>query len=217
LDEAGAGVVIDIADQGPGIRPEHLNRIFEPFFTARSGGTGLGLAVSHSIVTRHGGNIKVRSELGRGTTFTVELPASDDLPTVDQGVAASRLRFEGRALVMDDEATVLQVGRLLLARLGFSVEAAQHGEDAVRLAVRAAEEKQPFRVAVLDLTIVGGLGAAEIAQDLRRLSPTTRLVLSTGYAHDGAGPDWDALLQKPYTLADLSAAIEQALRSTTIR
>ena len=209
--ENGPRVVIEIVDEGTGIHPEHLTRIFEPFFTARSGGTGLGLAVCHSIVTRHGGWIQVTSEIGKGTQFTVEFPGCDCPPQVDGKASSTVSRFEGRALVMDDEQAVRHVAKLLLERLGFEVETAEHGESAIEVAKRAAADRRAFRVALLDLTVVGGLGAAEIAQDLRRVSPDMRLVLSTGYAHAGAGRDWDATLHKPYTLRDLSLALERAL------
>jgi signal transduction histidine kinase len=207
----GAWVVIDVIDTGSGIAPEHLPRIFEPFFTARPGGTGLGLAVSHSIVQRHAGRLTVKSELERGTTFTVELPASERPRSTELPTSSPPSKLSGRALVMDDEDTVRRVLTMLLKQIGFEVQMAAHGEAALELAARAAAEHRPFQLALLDLTIVGGRGAAEIANELRRSSPGIRLVLSTGYAHQGAGDTWDAVLHKPYTIADLSAVVERAL------
>jgi signal transduction histidine kinase len=210
--ERGARVVIEVSDTGAGIPAEHLPRLFEPFFTARPGGTGLGLAVCHSIVQRHGGRLHVHSELGRGTTFTVELPGSDRTPQTSASVVARDARFTGRALVMDDEAAVRRIAAALLERLGFEVETAAHGAGALELAARRADEGRPFRVALLDLTVVGGLGAADVAAALRRASPGIRLMLTTGYIHEGAGEGWDAELPKPYTLDSMVAGLDSALR-----
>jgi CheY-like chemotaxis protein len=212
--EDGPRVLVEVIDSGTGIAPEHLQRIFEPFFTARVGGTGLGLTVSHSIIQRHGGSLGVKSEVGRGTTFTVELPGSDRvLPT--EGTAERRMaRFSGRALVMDDDDAVRRVAELLLVQLGFEVEAVADGAAALTAARRANGENRPFRIAVLDLTIVGGLGAAEIAGDLRSACPGIRIVISTGYARDGDGGEWDARLQKPFGVQDLSIAVESALETS---
>jgi signal transduction histidine kinase/CheY-like chemotaxis protein len=209
----GARVLIEVIDTGRGIAPEHLPRIFDPFFTARSGGTGLGLAVSHSIVHRHGGHIRVRSELGHGTTVTVDLPTIDGAPAVERSAPSSLPHFSGRVLVMDDENAVRRVTHALLTRLGFLVDTAADGAAALEAARRATAECNPFRLAVLDLTVVGGLGAAEISEELRGASPGIRLVLATGYARDDARAGWDAVVQKPYTIAELARALEQALGS----
>jgi signal transduction histidine kinase/CheY-like chemotaxis protein len=213
----GARVVIDVVDTGDGIAPEHLPRIFEPFFTRRRGGTGLGLAVSHSIVSRHGGRLTVSSELGRGTTFTVELPASEIAPGEAPDGGRPATQFSGRALVMDDEDIVRLVAEALLERLGFEVTTARHGAHALEVARRAVAEGRPFRVALLDLTIVGGLGGAEIADDLRLVSPGIRLIVSSGYAADEGGDRWDARLHKPYRIDDLAAALGEALADPNAR
>lgn len=130
--------------------------------------------------------------------------------TFGEAVGATR-RFSGRALVLEDEDTVRRLTERLLAQLGFEVQTAPHGAEALELARRAATEGRPFRVALLDLTIAGGLGAMDIADDLRRVSPGVRLILSSGYGPEGGGKDWDARLQKPYTFDELSAAVDQAL------
>jgi signal transduction histidine kinase/CheY-like chemotaxis protein len=209
----GHRVLVEVIDRGCGIGPEDLPHIFEPFYTTRAGGTGLGLAVSHSIVKRHDGQLSVVSELGRGSTFTVELRGSDRPLAAPASAGSTVGRFSGRALVMDDEETVRTVATLLLSRLGFDVEVARHGAQALELARRAADTERPFRLALLDLTVVGGLGGAEIADDLRRECPGIRLIVSSGYAADG-GDGWDARLPKPYSLEDLAAAVTRALEVT---
>jgi signal transduction histidine kinase len=206
-------VRIEVIDEGVGIAPDHLPRIFEPFYTAREGGTGLGLSVSHSIVARHGGTLTVDSAPGRGTTFTVELPAGTLVAAAPSAPGQAPVQLEGRALLMDDEVAVRRVARTMLERLGLQVEEAEHGARALDLAVRAQAEGRPFRVAILDLTVTGGQGAAEIVDDLRRTAPGIRVVLSTGYAGaDEGGKErrWDATLDKPYSLQEMRGAIERA-------
>jgi signal transduction histidine kinase/ActR/RegA family two-component response regulator len=209
-----AHVRIEVTDRGVGIAPDHVPRIFEPFYTVREGGTGLGLSVSHSIVARHGGSLTVDSAPGRGTTFTVDLPAGIAPAVPSAAPGQSRLALEGRALLMDDDLGVRRIASLMLDRLGVEVEEAEHGARALELAARALSEGRPFRVAILDLTVIGGLGAADIVDDLRRVSPGIRVVLSTGYALTDAEAKkhaWDATLDKPYTLQHMRAAIERAL------
>lgn len=213
LGPAGACVLIEVADTGSGIAPEHLPQIFDPFFSARPGGTGLGLTVSYSIIRRHGGQLRVSSELGRGTTFDIELPASECAIRAQKPAPVPIKTFSGRALLMDDDAAVRRTASVLLHSLGFEVDSVEHGAEALDHAARAAAAGKPFGVAVLDLTIVGGLGASDIAEDLRHASPDVGLVLSSGYGSAEPSQGWDALLQKPYTLQELSSAIDQALQA----
>jgi signal transduction histidine kinase/ActR/RegA family two-component response regulator len=218
-DSGGEWIVVEIVDAGHGIEPQDLPRLFEPFFTVRPGGTGLGLAMSQSIVRRHGGRLSVRSTPGEGSTFTVELPAGHREVAGAAHAEARGPRFSGRALVLDDDDAVRSIAERLLGRLGFEVQGARDGLEALALARHAAAEFHPFRVAVLDLTIAGGLGGADIADDLRRESPGIRLVASSGYAPEDEGEDeaerWDAVLPKPYQSGDIAEAIERALRSAT--
>jgi CheY-like chemotaxis protein/anti-sigma regulatory factor (Ser/Thr protein kinase) len=205
---------IEVADEGKGIAPEHLGRIFEPFYTAREGGTGLGLSVSRSIVVRHGGTLSVRSEPGRGTTFTVSLPAGNHVAVPAPPPAAGPRVFDGRVLVMDDEAAVRRVATLMLRTMGFDVGQAEHGAAALEMAAAAQAERRPFRLAILDLTVVGGLGAADIVEDLRRVSPGIRVILSTGYARgDDAERElaWDGTLTKPYAIEAMEEAVALGL------
>ncbi len=213
---AGSWVRLEVEDHGHGIPPEQLGRIFEPFVTMRPHGTGLGLAVTQSIVHRHGGALTVRSEVGRGTTFTVDLPAGTATASLAPPAADRLTPLGGRVLLMDDDESVRRVATLLLGKLGFEVTSVRDGTAALDAAARAAAEERPFRVAVLDLTVIGGRGGAEIAPELRRLHPGMRLVVSSGYSRDPSALDrhalgWNGLLNKPYSLRALEKVLTAAL------
>ncbi len=212
---AGSWIRIRVTDRGSGIAPEILPRIFEPFFSGRGGGTGLGLAVSDSIVRAHGGHIAVESTPGRGTTFTVLLPERPATPLAPPAPAAARFQLGGRALLMDDEPLVRSVARRMLERLGFDVEDVSEGRAAIAAAEAGRASGKGFRIAVVDATVVGGLGAWEALPALRRADPGLRIVVSSGHAPDVA-PSYgatraDALLQKPFTQEQLADAIRRAL------
>ena len=203
-------VFVEVHDEGRGIAPEHLGRIFEPFFTARPGGTGLGLAVSHSIVHRHGGELLVESEPGQGTTFTITLPISEAAAEPSAVAGPELQQFGGWALVMDDDPQVRIIAVQLLRRLGFEVDSAPDGTEALARARAAVAEGRPYRVALLDLTVVGGLGGADIADELREVVPDIRLIVSSGY-DDRGHQGWDGRLHKPYQLLALSRALTTVL------
>ena len=209
---AGSWLRLRVIDRGHGIPAEALPRIFEPFFSARKGGTGLGLAVCHSIVRRHGGQITVESRPEQGTTVTVHLPAGSAEPSVAEPAKAEAVPRGGRALVMDDDPTVRAAIRRMLEGLGFQVAEAESGAQALAAAAAAQAADRPFDVALLDVTVVGGLGGGEVLGDVRRASPRTRLVLSTGYSAANAleslgAVEADGVLEKPYTSRQLAAAL----------
>lgn len=209
---AGPWLCLEVADSGRGIPPENLERIFEPFFSSRPGGSGLGLAVAHSIVRAHGGHIQVTSRVDEGTTFTVFLPAESAADTARATAHVAHSSHSGRALVMDDEPSVLRVAKLMLERLGFEVSSAPSGDDALGL-VRASMGA-PFALALLDVTVIGGRGGYDILDELRRLAPATAVIVTSGYAERLPAPPAatrpHATLPKPFTLSELGHAVEQA-------
>ncbi len=212
---AGPWLRLQVSDRGRGIPSDALPRIFEPFFSSRQGGTGLGLAVCHSIVHRHGGQIAVQSSPGQGTTFTVQIPAGSARAAVVAPASPETALGGGRALVMDDEPAVRFVAGQMLADLGFEVEETKDGAEALAAAMAAQAGARPFAVALLDVTVVGGTGGLDILDELRQASPSTRLVLSTGYSAayvpgmtDAHGAD--AVLEKPYSLERLAATLARA-------
>jgi PAS domain S-box-containing protein len=218
LPAGGRFVAVAVADTGEGIAAPYLARIFDPYFTTKPRGSGLGLATAWSIVARHEGTIRVESTPGQGSRFEVLLPAAAPLtrpaatprPSAPAGVpAVTRHR---RVLVMDDEDLVRSVAVALLASLGHRADEAPDGEEAVRLAERACAAGDPYDMVILDLTVRGGMGGAEAVGRIRAVAPGIRAVVSSGYSDSAVMADFrahgfDANLNKPYTIEALSACL----------
>jgi len=211
----GPHLRVSIRDEGTGILPEHRQKIFDPYFTTKQRGSGLGLAVAQSVVTRHGGIITVASDPGKGSRFHVHLPADPKLrPPGAPGNRPTTRDRTGRVLVMDDEAGVLKITGMLLADLGFQPEQARNGEQALELFRRALEEGQPFRLVICDLVVPGGMGGAELVQALRQLAPHTPVIAASGYTNDPvlAAPaafGFDDALAKPFSVDELERALNR--------
>ncbi len=184
----GDYVRVSVADAGSGIAPEVLPKVFDPYFsTKRRGdqkGMGLGLAICHTVVQKHGGAITVESAVGRGTTFHVYLPARRELPVARKAPAATTPPPPGRILVMEDEEGVSKVIGAALRRMGHEVELVADGQRAVEVYQSAQDLGRPFDVVLLDLTIRGGKGGQEAIQVLREIDPTVKAIVMSGYADD---------------------------------
>ncbi len=212
----GPHVRVSVRDHGTGILPEHLPRIFDPYFTTKRRGSGLGLAVSQSVVTRHGGFITVESEVGSGSVFHIHLPANpglklDTAPRIETERPAGR----GRVLVMDDEESILKVTGMLLTDLGLQPSMARSGEEALALFHQARKDNQPFRAVICDLVIPGGMGGVDLVQALKSIDPEMPVIASSGFANDPVLSEpaefgFDGALAKPYSadeLADVLASV----------
>jgi CheY-like chemotaxis protein len=212
----GAHAVVEISDSGSGIPAENLQRIFDPYFTTKERGSGLGLATAFSIVRNHGGLIEVQSTPGRGSTFRVYLPA---VPTPALERRASPAPAPGRAgriLLMDDEGLVRSVTAAMLAALGHTVVVTERGEAALEAWREARKQGSPFDLAILDLTIRGGMGGQETLRKLREIEPAVKAVASSGYSDDDAvaafrAQGFVAFLKKPYQIQDLQETLNQLL------
>jgi PAS domain S-box-containing protein len=210
----GNYVAIAIKDQGTGMSEEMLSRIFDPFFTTKTKGHGLGLAISHSIINRHGGAIDVKSELGQGTTFTVYLPACDEALVASSESPSFGHVGTGRILVLDDEAPLRELISLMLQSFGYSVVDKENGKDALSAFLKAKSDNNPFKAVILDLTIPGGMGGKEVAEEIRKIDKKVPLFVASGYAADPimAQPGdygFTASISKPFKMAELMEMLEK--------
>jgi nitrogen-specific signal transduction histidine kinase/ActR/RegA family two-component response regulator len=209
-------VKISVTDSGVGI-PEHdLPRIFDPYFSTKQTGNGLGLATCYSIITRHGGTISVESKVGQGSTFLVTLPALELGGATESEMRSETACGRGRILVMDDEAPVREIAKAMLESLGYTAECVSNGDAAFRLYQERQEEGISFAAVILDLTIPGGCGGKEALVRILETDPSAKAVVSSGYAEDPVMAQYQdygfsAVLGKPYRLQDMSNVMKELL------
>ena len=213
---AGNYVEISVQDSGIGIPKQYLESIFDPYFTTKEKGSGLGLAISYSIIRNHGGTIQVISEVGRGSTFSVFLPATAGAPAVPSQREATGQARKGRVLLMDDERLIRDIATEMIKALGHEVECVGHGEEAVKKFLQARQQGVPFDVVILDLTIRGGMGGVETLKNLIEIDPKVKAVVSSGYSKDSVVADYRshgfcATLSKPYNITVLSDTLDALL------
>ena len=209
-------VLITIQDAGVGIPDQYLSRIFDPYFTTKEKGSGLGLATSYSIIRNHNGRIDVRTKSGAGSAFLIYLPATIRPSCSKPAETSHAIAPSGRLkiLVMDDDDVIRQVSCELLDALGHDVEVAVHGQDALDKYQRAIADGCPFDIVILDLTIRGGLGGAETIQRLLKVDPDVKAIVSSGYSDDETTMNYlsqgfKASLKKPYDIDALKDAINK--------
>jgi len=205
----GPSVRITIRDFGPGIPAADLPRIFDPYFTTKPGGSGLGLATAYSIITRHSGRLSAASKSGEGTEITIELPASQEAPEPQVAQASPILRGAGRVLVMDDEESLRVLLQTILSQLGYHAETARDGAEAIALYEKSQAAGSGYDAVLLDLTVSGGMGGIEAAARLREIDPSARLIVSSGYSDTSVLSEFrrfgfDASIPKPWTIAQVS-------------
>jgi PAS domain S-box-containing protein len=213
----GDYVCITVTDSGPGIAPEHIGKIFDPYFTTKLHGHGLGLATVFSIIRRHQGHIEVSSAVGKGTTFTFWLPAARHVEATPTSAAPFQHAPKGgRVLFMDDEEPIRRMADRLMRRMGLDFEAAADGQEAIERYREAKEGGHPFDLVIMDLTIPGGMGGREAISILRAYDPNVRAIVSSGYSSDLAMSDFRkhgfrGMVAKPYDIAELASVIRGVL------
>jgi signal transduction histidine kinase/CheY-like chemotaxis protein len=208
----GAYVVITVKDTGAGIPTEYLEKVFDPYFTTKQKGSGLGLAVSYSIIKGHHGFIRVESDLGRGTSFFIYLPGSDKELNLQSGSAIEELPCTGKILIMDDEAMIRDVALEMLSIKGFEVHCARDGYEAIELYRQAMEQGCRFDAIIMDLTIPGSMGGKETVAELLKMDPTVKAIVSSGYSHDPIMSQYEShgfagVVTKPYKIENLVNAL----------
>jgi nitrogen-specific signal transduction histidine kinase/ActR/RegA family two-component response regulator len=216
--KAGDYIKIQIRDNGMGIPPAYIQKVFDPYFTTKNKGSGLGLSISYSIIKRHEGYITVVSELGKGTTFSIFLPAWSDQVLSMKENKKSLVFGKGRVLIMDDEEPVRNIGEEILKHLGFEVVSATDGAEILELYRKEKLSGRPFDLVILDLTIPGGMGGKETMQKLIEMDPDVKGVVSSGYSDNLVMSEFQkygfrGIVPKPYKIEEFSQAVAAAMNS----
>jgi len=214
--KGGNYVKISIKDHGVGIPEKYIEKIFDPFFSTKLNGTGLGLSTVYSIVKRHNGYITVESKKEVGTTFYIYLPASQK-DIQQKKYETVIIGGKGKILVMDDEEIVREVLGAMLLSIGYEVEYAANGEEAVELYRMAKGSGAPFDAVILDLTIPGGMGGKKAIQGLLKIDPGVKAIVSSGYSNDPVMADFreygfSGVAAKPYKIKQLSETLHNVIK-----
>jgi PAS domain S-box-containing protein len=203
-------------DHGVGIHPDHLPKVFDPYFTTKHKGSGLGLTVAYSIIDKHNGRMTVESVHGHGTTFTIYLPASDK-PASQPADEEKRLFIgKGKILVMDDEEFIRDLAIQMLGKMGYEVSVAHDGNQAIEMYRQAQKSGEPFDTVIMDLTIPGGMGGKEAIRKLKKLDPNVKALVSSGYSNDPIMSNFrdygfQGVVKKPYRIQDMSDALRSVI------
>lgn len=208
---------ICVRDTGKGIDKENLSKVFDPYFTTKKEGSGLGLATVYSIVKNHGGFIDVESAPGKGTAFIIYLPVTGKRPARNEAVSAGEIETgSGRILIMDDEEMVRDAAAAILGELGYEVEFASDGGEAlVKYRLEMAGDR-PFDAVIMDLTIPAGMGGREAVKRLLEIDPGAKVIVSSGYSSDDIMSDYgkfgfSAVIAKPYRVTDLGRVVKEVI------
>ncbi|MGD9331402.1 MAG: PAS domain S-box protein, partial [Desulfobacterales bacterium] len=212
----GRYIQLSIRDEGMGIHRDHLKKVFDPYFSTKQKGSGLGLAVAYSIIAKHDGQLTVDSKLGEGTTFTLLLPASESAEGMATEAGTGFMMGSGRVLVMDDEDFIRELAKAMLGKMGYEVELAQDGQAAVKMYANALAAGVPFDAVILDLTIPGGMGGKEALGHLLTLDPNVRAIVSSGYSNDPVMANhtnygFCGAVHKPYLVQEMSQVLKAVI------
>lgn len=216
LSEHERYIKISIKDTGIGIPKEHFQKIFDPYFTTKQRGSGLGLATSYSILKKHDGYIDVESEIGAGSTFHVYIPASQNDIRVCKSVVKENIIDKKQVLFMDDNDITRDLINRALKRLGYKVELAKDGSEVIELFIKSKGSGETFDVLILDLTVPGGLGGKETIRQLLEIDPMVRAIVSSGYSNDPIMADYKkygfcGVIAKPYSIDELESVLSEVI------
>ncbi len=214
--QPGRHIKIGIHDRGAGIDHRYLDKIFDPYFTTKETGHGLGLAISYSIIKKHQGHIHAEPRPGGGTSFFVYLPAAGDKVPDTREQPGPTSAGQGKILVMDDEEMVRDVAVQMLELLGYQADGCADGKEAIACYQEAERSGRPYDAVIMDLTIPGGMGGKDALAALQKITPTVRAIVSSGYANDPIMADFrrygfSAVVPKPYDVDQLGTVISRVL------
>jgi CheY-like chemotaxis protein len=214
--KAGRYVKITLQDEGLGIPQEHLAKVFDPYFTTKHQGSGLGLTMTYTIIHAHDGHIAVDSEMGKGTTFRIYMPASHEELVESKDREARLKKGEGKILVMDDDEDIRNVAEKILMELGYEVRCASDGAETIALYQDAARSGWPYDAVIMDLTIPGGMGGKETIRQLLSIDPQATAIVSSGYSNDPIMADFEkygfrGIATKPYSIEKISWVLHDVL------
>jgi PAS domain S-box-containing protein len=212
----GKYVKLTVQDNGSGIPKEHFHKVFDPFFTTRQKGRGLGLTATYSIVKNHDGHIEVSSEPDKGTAVSVYLPVTEE-PERSEEPEETQMGEKRRILLMDDEDQVRDVAGEMLRQIGYRVEHARDGAEAIERYKNALGSDQPFDMVIMDLTIPGGMGGKEAIKKLLEVDPDVKAIVSSGYSNDPVMADYRTFgfcgfIAKPYQISDLKNTLQEVFK-----
>ena len=218
--QPGDYIRVKIRDEGVGIPEDYMKRIFDPYFTTKAKGNGLGLATTYSIIKNHNGLITVESKVHFGSTFTIYLPASRhvEIPAEPPRTIAPVMAGTGRVLIVDDEEAIRALVEFTLSRLGYEVSEAETALDGVNLYREKLEAGQRFDAVILDLTLPGGMGGKEALKRLIEIDPTVNAIVSSGYAMDSTMSRYQdfgfrGVIAKPYEAAELGRTVHEVIEA----
>ncbi len=220
---SGPCVQLTIRDEGTGISPEIVDRIFDPYFSTKQSGNGLGLAVVHSIVTKHQGHIRVTSTPDAGTTFTLFLPTGFEIENLPSRAAGDPPKEPApvslHILLMDDEALIRRTTTAMLQKFGHSVDTTSDGTEALAKYATASTNGTPYDLVIMDLTIPGGKGGRETVRELLQLDPRARVIVASGYSSDPVLAGYQdhgfcGRLTKPFQIQELNREVQRVMGKT---
>ncbi len=210
----GQYIKITVEDQGIGISKNHIEKIFDPFFTTKQKGNGLGLSTVYSIIKKHNGHISAYSEIEKGTSFHIYIPASQkELKRNENNLEVSH-QGQGKILIMDDQEPILTMVELMLNQMGYETSSAIDGSQAVEIYKDALSTEKPFDLVVLDLTVPGGMGGLKTIIELLKIDPNVNAIVSSGYSNNPIMANYEdygfcGVVPKPYTMSHLSEVLNQ--------
>jgi signal transduction histidine kinase/ActR/RegA family two-component response regulator len=214
----GQYVFLSFADEGVGIPPSIVDKVFDPYFTTKPKGNGLGLSIVHSIITKHGGHIEVHSQPGKGTAIHLYLRAAPTAAIQKTATVPEQFRGSGKILVMDDDPVIRFLLSRVLVSFGFTVEIAENGENALSLFDLSIKRQERYAAVIADLTVPGAMGGKVLGEKLLQRDPRLKVIIASGYSQDPILVNFRdygfcASIRKPYTVDELKLVLAEAMKA----